>query len=158
MKIRKLLVLFLAIGLMFANCFPLAVYAEETTTVTTSDGGDVNSTGLIESYSLSLSGSIRSIYITATTIGTETMAKIGFTNISVQHSYNGTSGWSTEYSLDDDTVTNNDVHYKNSEYHSVMGGYYYRVKLDHYAKEKGWFFPGSQSITNYSNVVWVPAG
>ena len=87
MKIRKLLVLFLAIGLMFANCFPLAVYAEETTTVTTSDGGDVNSTGLIESYSLSLSGSIRSIYITATTIGTETMAKIALSGMARRFSF-----------------------------------------------------------------------
>ncbi len=86
------------------------------------------------------------------------MAKIGFTNISVQRSYSGSSGWTTEFSLDDDTAKNTDTHYKSNEYHSVMGGYYYRVKLDHYAKEKGWFFPGSQSITNYSNVVWVPAG
>jgi hypothetical protein len=158
MKIRKLFALFMVIGLVIANCYPLTVYAEETTTASTTDGGEINSTGLIESYSLSLSGSTCSIYITATTYGMETMGKIGFTNISVQRSSSGNSGWSTEYSLDDDTVKNFDVHYKSSEYHSVIGGYYYRIKLDHYAKEKGWFFPSSQSITNYSNVVWVPAG
>ena len=158
MKFQKLTALICSLGMVFSCGTATIVSAEETTTSVTVTDENIDSTGLIDFYSLSLSGSTRSIYITAATYGTETMAKIGFTNISVQHSYNGTSGWSTEYSLDDDIVTNTDAHYKNSEYHSVMGGYYYRVKLDHYAKEKGWFFPDSQSITNYSNAVWIPAG
>lgn len=37
MKVRKLLVLFLAIGLMIANCLPLAVYAEDGTGIWVTD-------------------------------------------------------------------------------------------------------------------------
>ena len=83
------------------------------------------------------------------------MAKIGFKNIVVQHSVNGTSGWSDEVPRDDDLAANTFRHSKVNEPITVSGGYYYRIVLDHYAKETGWFFPGSQSITNYSNVVWV---
>ena len=157
MKLRKLMVLFLAFGLLFINYFAITAFAEESTTESTSEG-DVDSTGLIYSYSLSISAGTGCVYITASTIGTETMGKIGFQNIEVQRSSNGSTGWTTELPLDNDVVKNASVHTKSGEYHPVAGGYYYRVKLDHYAKDKGFWFPDSQSITNYSNVVWVPAG
>jgi len=64
------------------------------------------------------------------------MAEIGFTNIEVQRSTTGTSGWVTEFTPVDDTVTNATSHTKNNEARSV-GGYYYRVKLYHYAKDTG---------------------
>jgi hypothetical protein len=38
---------------------------------------------------------------------------------------------------------------------AVPGGYYYRVTLTNYAKEYGWFFPSSQSITTTSSAVYV---
>jgi hypothetical protein len=83
------------------------------------------------------------------------MAEIGFKNIKIQRSSNGTSGWTDEDTRYPDIITNANYHEKNNESVPVVGGYYYRVVLDHYAKETGWWFPGSQSITGYSNVVWV---
>lgn len=157
MRLRKLMVLFLVLGLLLTNCFVITAFAEENPMASTSEG-DADSTGLIFTYSLSVSAGTGCIYITASTYGTETMGKIGFQNIEVQRSSNGSSGWITELSPDNDVVKNASVHIKSGEYHPVAGGYYYRVKLDHYAKENGFWFPDSQSITNYSNVVWIPVG
>jgi hemerythrin superfamily protein len=83
------------------------------------------------------------------------MAYVGFKGISIQRSTDGVSGWTVEKSLCDDLAQNTYIHQKVNESVSVTGGYYYRVVLDHYAKETGWFFPSQESITNYSNVVWV---
>lgn len=116
----------------------------------------ITSTGLIAYYSLSITGGTKQIFINANTTAMQTMAKVGFTNISIQRSANGYSGWTEEMPLNDDLALNSSYHYKSNEPHSVTGGYYYRVVLDHYAKEKGLLFPKSESITNYSNVVWVP--
>ncbi len=108
-------------------------------------------------YSLRISSGTNKVYISATTDGYDTMAKIGFKDIVIQRSSNGTSGWTDAVSLSDQLVTDSLYHYLDQYVVSVSGGYYYRVVLTHYAKEQGWFFPSSQSITNYSNVVWVPA-
>lgn len=169
MKQMKFFALTCAISILFANCAAMVCSAETvttetetavvtsmTTTTTTSDDV-IAATGLISLYSLAITASTKTVKITALTYGTETMAKIGFKNIQVQRSANGTSGWTTEFSLSDDLASTAASHNKNSEAHTVTGGYYYRVVLDHYAKETGWFFPSTQSITNYSNVVWIAA-
>jgi hypothetical protein len=111
--------------------------------------------GLITSMSLSITSTTKAVKIYAETIGKATMAEIGFKNIKIQHSSNGTSGWTDEVPCSDDTIQNAYRHSKNGEKVNVTGGYYYRVVLDHYAKETGWFFPSSESIGNTSNVVWV---
>ncbi len=85
------------------------------------------------------------------------MEKIGFKDITVQRSTNGSTNWNDEVSISDKIITDALYHSLDHYSVSVTGGYYYRIMLTHYAKEKGWFFPSSQSITNYSNVVWVPA-
>ncbi|MBR3044669.1 MAG: hypothetical protein IKG82_13835 [Oscillospiraceae bacterium] len=126
-----------------------------STIATTRD--DVKAGGLIASYSLLIAADVQEVKITATTYGTDVMAKIGFVNIKVQRSSNGTSGWVTEQTPTDQTVSNSNYHDLYKFPVSVSGGYYYRVVLDHYAKETGWFFPSSQSVTNTSNVVWVPS-
>ena len=113
--------------------------------------------GLIISYSLSMSTAKKVVRITAETFGNGTMAKIGFTDIRIQRSTNGSTNWTDEFVMSDQIVTNAVSHVLNNLPVSVDGGYYYRIKLTHYAKEQGWFFPSSQSITNYSNVGWVPA-
>lgn len=120
-----------------------------------SDG--ITSVGLISDFTLTISSGTKKIYINAETDATEIMAKVGFINISIQRSANGYSGWTEETPLNDDLVQNSTFNTKVNEQHSVLGGYYYRVVLDHYAKEKGLLFPRHESITNYSNVVWVPA-
>jgi len=161
MKQKKIFsLLCLCITLLMSCCsFMIHVSAEtcDKSAVSLNDLENTKDEGLIDLYSLQITAGVKQVKITAITYGTETMAKIGFTSIEVQRSSNGTSGWVTELTPNNDTVTNASTHTKNNESNSVVGGYYYRVKLNHYAKEKGWFFPDSQSIPNYSNVVWVPA-
>lgn len=154
MKHKKLMAIVCALGIFTLNMISLTAYATGLENSTTNDE-EGRAAGLIMSYSLSITGGTKTVYLTADTAGYDTMAKIGFTNIVVQHSTNGTSGWTDEVPRDRDLATNTIYHYKTSEPISVIGGYYYRVVLDHYAKEPGWFFPSSQSITNYSNVVWI---
>ena len=112
--------------------------------------------GLIASRTLSISAGVKTVYITATTKGTNTMAKIGFVDIEVQRSSNN-STWTTVEKTLPDKLAEDTVSYSLSKYStSVTGGYYYRVVLTHYAKEQGWFFPSSQSVSATSNSVWVP--
>ncbi len=155
MKHKKLLSIFMAVSILVVNYSAMSVSADETTTVQTTTSDNVKSEGLILSATLSITAATKKVRINAKTFGTDTMAKIGFKNIEIQRSSNGSTGWTKELDLNDDVANNTNYHYKDNEGHSVSGGYYYRVKLDHYAKETGWFFPSSQSITNYSNVVWV---
>ncbi len=159
MKHKKLcsLVCVCTISMVCSSAFAFNVCATADNSVETLVTADetTRAEGLIRSHSLGIVSGVKTVKITAGTYCYETMAKIGFTNIEVQRSSNGTSGWVTELTLADDTASNAVSHTKNSESKSVVGGYYYRVKLDHYAKETGWF-PDTQSITGYSNVVWVP--
>ena len=149
MKHKKLFAIICTLGFITSNTASLTVFATEE------EENEERLSGLITSYSLSISSGSKKVYLTAETVGSDIMAKIGFKNIVVQHSVNGTSGWSDEVPRDDDLAANTFRHSKVNEPITVSGGYYYRIVLDHYAKETGWFFPGSQSITNYSNVVWV---
>ena len=160
MTAKKILSCILCILLIMLTCvFSLTANAEEIVQPTqlnfVNDG--ITSVGLISSFTLSITSGTKSIYINAETDATEIMAKVGFTNISIQRSANGYSGWTEETPLNDDLVQNSTFNTKVNEQHSVLGGYYYRVVLDHYAKEKGLLFPSHENITNYSNVVWVPA-
>lgn len=158
MKHKRLLTFMCAFSMLLANGSALTAFAEETTVPETTNVVDENvrAAGLIMSYTLSASSGVKTLYISATTNGYDTMAKIGFTNIKIQRSANGTSGWTDEKTLSDQIATSSVYHILDCYSVSVTGGYYYRVVLDHYAKEQGWFFPSSQSVTNYSNVIWVP--
>lgn len=159
MKCRKILTGLCAAIVLLVNCSTMTAFAEESTStsVATATDENVRAAGLIMAYSLRISSGTKKIYISATTDGYDTMAKIGFKDIVIQRSSNGTSGWTDAVSLGDQLATDSLYHYLDQYAVSVSGGYYYRVVLTHYAKEQGWFFPSSQSITNYSNVVWVSA-
>ena len=158
MKTRKLISCILCILLMMlTGVFSISAYADDSEEQVQPVDEVITSTGLIHFYRLSITSGTKQISIYANTTSSQTMAKIGFTNISIQRSSNGYSGWTEEIPLNDDLALNSTCNSKNNEQHSVTGGYYYRVVLDHYAKEKGLLFPKSESITNYSNVVWVPA-
>jgi hypothetical protein len=143
--------------MMLTGVFSISAYGDESEERVQPVNEMITSTGMINGFSLSITSGTRKIYITAATYATDTMAKVGFTNISIQRSSNGYSGWTEEIPLNDDLALNSTYNSKNNEQHSVTGGYYYRVVLDHYAKEKGIFFPKQESITNYSNAVWVSA-
>lgn len=158
MKYKKILSFFCALMIMLICAFPCTAFADDFDPPVQTDVTDENvtSAGLIMSYSLSISAGTKKIFITATTSATDIMAKVGFTDISIQRSSNGLSGWTEEKPLSDDLANNTVFHSKSNEQRGVAGGYYYRVVLNHYAKETGWFFPSHESIKNYSNVVWVP--
>lgn len=159
MKAKKIAAALCAIGFTIINCSAMSASAAFTGSVATATltNDDTDAAGLISYYSLMISADVRKVKITATTYGTDVMAKIGFTNIKVQHSSNGSTGWVTEKTPTDQTDTDTNYYGLDGFSVDVSGGYYYRVVLDHYAKEQGWFFPSSQSIANTSNVVWVPA-
>ncbi len=156
---KRLLALFFSFCMVLVAFNSTTTFAEETTVAETTTTTDENvmATGLIMSFTLSASASTKKLSINATTYGTDTMAKIGFKDIKIQRSSNRTSGWTDEKTIADQIATNSIYHYLSQYSVSVAGGYYYRVVLTHYAKETGWLFPGSQSITNYSVAVWVPA-
>jgi hypothetical protein len=113
------------------------------------------SAGLIDYGLLSISSGIQTVYLNAEVYGTATMAELGFKDISIQRSSNGSSGWTEEKTIADDIAEYMSAHKIRYKSVSVSGGYYYRVELEFYAKETGWFFPSSESFTGYSNVVWV---
>ncbi|MCR5304901.1 MAG: hypothetical protein K6E36_00145, partial [Oscillospiraceae bacterium] len=69
MRFQKLTALICSLGMVFSCGTATIVSAEETTTSVTVTDENVDSTGLIDFYSLSLSGSTRSVYITAATYG-----------------------------------------------------------------------------------------
>lgn len=119
------------------------------------DDAVITSVGLIVGYDLSVSNKNGQLCINGTTSADTTMQKIGFTDIVVERSSNGSTGWTSAYTLND--VLNSDaLSCKfNNMLVSVTGGYYYRVSCNHYAKETGWFFPRSQSVGNISNAVYI---
>lgn len=152
----------MAIGTIGVLClgFPVKAYGAETekaeNTIALSESAEPFAAGLITDYALSCSGSAKKVYITARTKASETMAEVGFTNIVIQRS-SDKNNWTTE--VTEVTVRNNIKEnaascYLNNYAVSVKGGYYYRVKCTHYAKEKGWF-ADTQSIENTSSYVWI---
>ena len=113
------------------------------------------STGLITSRSLSVSNSSGQLCINGRTVASETMKSIGFTDIQIERSSNGTSGWTAVQYPDDVLASDASSCYFNNYKVSVVKGYYYRVTCTHYAKESGFWFPESESITATSNSVYI---
>lgn len=112
----------------------------------------LNSTGLISQYDLSFGDNgNRTITVYGNTFAFETMAKVGFTSISVKR-WNGSS-WVTEKNFSDQLNSNASTCSLSSST-SVAGGYYYKVTLNHYAKESG-LFGSSQSVFNETSYIWI---
>lgn len=159
MKLRKVFSVLCAIGIAASNFSAVRAFANDTDQDVSTDiiFDNTDAAGLISYYTLSITADVKKVKISAVTSSTDIQAKIGFVDIIVQHSSNGVTGWTTEKTPADQTIPNSNFHELDKFPVDVDGGYYYRVVLDHYAKEQGWFFPSSQSISNTSNVVWVPA-
>lgn len=123
-------------------------------TVSETNGVEPYAEWIITNHSLSCSAAKKAVKITATIYCSNTMSKIGFKNIVIQKSSDNVH-WSDSSENVDDILKSSASEYYISDYSvSVKGGYYYRVKLTHYAKESG-LFGGSQSVENTSNSVWV---
>ncbi len=123
-------------------------------TVSETNGVTPYAEWLITNHSLSCSAAKKAVKITAKTYCSDTMSKIGFKNIVIQKSSDNVH-WNDSGEDVDDILKSSASEYYLSDYSvSVSGGYYYRVKLTHYAKESG-LFGSSQSVDGISNVVWV---
>ena len=150
----------LAIVVSCMCCLSVPVQAnaaeKEITAVNAVSTGDVEplAAGLITGYSLGCTKGTKTVYITAITTGSEEISEIGFTDIKIQRSSDLTT-WTTEKTVSDKIKEDASIYSLANYSVSVQGGYYYRVKLTHYAKEQGWFFPDDQSVTNTSNYVWI---
>jgi len=144
-------------ALLMTSLSGIPASAEEVLPVASSENNDavITAVGLIQYYSLAVNNSSGRLCINGTTSADEAMKTIGFTNIVVERSSNGTSGWTSAYTLNDVTSSNVFAAYITNKLISVTGGYYYRVSCNHYAKETGWF-PRTESISNTSNTVYIP--
>ena len=109
----------------------------------------IESVGLINSYSLYCWTGTKKIHIKMETIGEYLMDEIGFTDIQIQR-YTS-SGWYTEKSISSVTITNDYSCYLSDYTTSVLGGYSYRVVLNHYARDGS----TTERAGNTSNSVWI---
>lgn len=125
---------------------------EVTTTENATTIVDVKTTGLINLHSISVKCLNGKLAINAETTSTENMKQIGLKNIVIQYSSNN-SNW-IDYSTLDDMLVEGNKHIL-SDYSVNVSTGYYRVKCDHYAKEKGIWFPDDETISNTSNSVYI---
>lgn len=110
--------------------------------------------GLITYSLVTCSAYYKTLYITALVNASEKMGKLGFKDIVIQRSSDKNT-WTTELTISDKIGENVSSYNLNNYAVTVKGGYYYRVKLTNYAKEKTWFFPDSQSVEGISSSVWI---
>lgn len=118
-----------------------------------SQDSQLRTAGLISSYYVTVSKGDHCIYIDGKTKSNINMKSIGYKDISIEYSSDNVH-WSEEKPIDDLLKSDSSSYYLNDYSVSVNGGYYYRVTLNHYAKESGWF-GSSQSVPNTSGSVWV---
>lgn len=109
----------------------------------------VESTGLINGYILECSVGTKLIHLKMKTTGAYTVDEIGFTDIQIQR--HTSSGWYTEKSISSVITTNASSYYLSDYTTSVLGGYYYRVVLNHYAKDGS----TTERVGDTSNSVWI---
>lgn len=108
---------------------------------------------IIVSYSLSCSKSEKAVKINAKTFASSSMAKLGCKDIVVERSSDNVK-WEKEVKVGDKLTTSTSIFSLANYSVEVEGGYYYRVRCKHYAKENG-LFGGSQSVENYTDGVWI---
>lgn len=85
------------------------------------------------------------------TNSSNTMAYIGYTDISIQRSSDGIH-WTQEKTIPDILNTNSSSNTLTDYLITVSGGYYYRACLNHYADNGSGV---TQTIYNTSNAVWI---
>lgn len=112
----------------------------------------VKTVGLIVSHTISIQGSNKTLLISSRTLSNVSMKQIGLKNIVIQYSSNN-SDW-IDYSTLSDMLVEGKEHTL-SDYSVNVSTGYYRVKCDHYAKEKGIWFPDDETISNTSNSVYI---
>ena len=161
MKILRLICMLLAavcmgspIGAYAYADFPAYNAETDDPELSAGTGANLLAAGLISSYYIVCTAGTGSITFSSRTNATQVVAKIGQKNIRVQRSTNGTDGWTDYLAFADHFSEDVTFCYFSPETVSVPSGYY-RIILTHYAKEKGWFFPKTQSVEQTSVVVHV---
>lgn len=81
------------------------------------------------------------------------MQTLGYTDITIEYSSDG-NNWYQEKYVGNLLISDSSTYYLNNFAVTVKGGYYYRIRLNHYAEESG-LFGSSQTIANISNTVWI---
>ncbi len=140
-------------GLLICNIPTMSVKAISNTNTTVLTESQTRAAGLIIRYELTLSSSSGKLCVNGVTKANGSMKSISYKDISIEYSSDGVN-WSEEKTIDDLLKSDSSSYYLNNYDVSVKGGYYYHVKLTHYAKEKG-LFGSSQSVENTSNSVWI---
>lgn len=154
MKIRVIPAL---LACMISLSFPFQSYAadaDEVPVYETETADNARSAGLISNYTNSCLAGTKTIYISAKTSCVDKMAEVGFKNIEIQRSSDNVN-WTTERTVTDYILLSKQICNLDDYAVLVEGGYYYRIVLEHYAKEDTWWFPEEESLKSTSNSVWV---
>ena len=160
---KKYVSLLLSLIIMFSCCV-FSVNAEEDIVVpelidssfvsptveVENSSDDSRATGLIHSYSLSLSKTGSALNIYAKTYCNSEVVKCGFKNLVIERKKSSSSSWSEYYDYGDLYIDANTAAY--SATIVVESGYQYRLSCKHYAKKS---LLVTQSISNTSNIVTV---
>ena len=149
--LKRIMAIMLTALLMFALPVQMTVNAADGS----ENSANPDAVGLITSHSATLTSGNKRVLINASVKAGDIMAKLGFKDIIIQQSTSSSGSWSTYFSPSDQLAENVKNHYLDNFLISVPGGYYYRVQLTFYAKEQGWFFPSTESITATTNTVYV---
>lgn len=116
----------------------------------TTDENGARATGLIASYSLSLSKSGTTLYLTGHTTCNPDVVKCGFKNLVVERRKTSSDSWSEYYDYGNVYADASGASLDTSL--SVASGYQYRVSCKHYAKKS---LLVTQSVSNTSGIVTV---
>ncbi len=143
-KLISSLLALITIGYLPIN----TIYANEESDI---NNEIIETIGLIEDASVYCSTGTKKIHLKLDTIASGTMQTVGFKNIIIERSSNGSS-WEEESRINQVTITNANRYYIYDYVVWVNGGYYYRATLDHYAEN----YSGTEEyFGNTSNYVWV---
>lgn len=115
-----------------------------------SNENDSRATGLIQAYSLGLSKSGTTLYLTGHTTCDSSVVKCGFKNLVVERRKSSSYSWSEYYDYGNVYI---DTHGANLNTSLVVAsGYQYRISCKHYAKKS---LLVTQTISNTSGIVTV---
>lgn len=137
-------------ALILISCFSVSSFATEQAddSINTAENSQERATGLITSYSISLTLTGSTLKISGKTVGIAEVVKCGFDSVIVERRANSSSDWE-EYKEYSDLYVDG-TSYTLTKQLNVNANYQYRVTCVHYAKKN---IISVQRIDNVSNVV-----
>lgn len=118
--------------------------------ITSNNSISTYSTGLIQSHSISVSAKGNKLILAGYTRCISTVAKCGFTNVTIQQKKSSSTSW-TEYNTFGDFLKDSSS-YTLTKSITVGTGYQYRVSVTHYAKRNIF---STEKINAVSNIVSI---